>query len=238
MNARLLLPLAIVQGLWLLQRTPTLPAPAGDSGQLGRGRGRPLVVVGIGDSIMVGTGVREQRHSLTATYARLLHEHLSRDVAWRAHGRNGATSEAILCGVAPAARAADVYLLSCGVNDATRGVGVQQFAANFRAILALLRKKAPNATVLYGGLPPLDRFPALPWPLSAILAERVDAMRAAAAAALAEDGHSHCFQFPQAMPAEHFASDGFHPAERACERWARGLLELWPSSRSPPGATA
>lgn len=233
MNARLLLPLAIVQGLWVLQRTPTLPAPNGDSGQLGRGRGRPLSVVGVGDSIMVGTGVREQRHSLTATYARLLHECLARDVAWRAHGRNGATSEAILRGLAPEAQAADVYILSCGVNDATRGVAVMQFAANFRGILALLRRKSRHATILYGGLPPLDCFPALPWPLKAILAERVDEMRAAAAAALAEDGRAHCFQFPPAMPAEHFASDGFHPAEHACERWARGLLELWPSRGSP-----
>jgi hypothetical protein len=30
------------------------------------------------------------------------------------------------------------------------------------------------------------------------------------------------------MPREQFASDGFHPAETACQRWAEGLLELWP----------
>jgi hypothetical protein len=34
------------------------------------------------------------------------------------------------------------------------------------------------------------------------------------------------------MPADAFASDGFHPAETACERWARGLLELWPQAQA------
>ena len=44
-----------------------------------------------------------------------------------------------------------------------------------------------------------------------------------------------CFDFPETMPADQFASDGFHPAESACEHWARGLLDLWP--RSMPADT-
>jgi lysophospholipase L1-like esterase len=229
MNLRLLMPFAIMQGLWLWQRTPTLPAPAGSAGRIGPGRGLPLKVIGVGDSIMVGTGVREQCHSLTATYARLLHERLVRDVEWRVHGSNGATSSVVLERVVPQTDYAHVYVVSCGVNDATRGVPVPKFAENLAGILQRLRRKSPRATILYVGLPPLDRFPALPWPLNAILAERVKAMQVAAAEVIARDRRAHCFHFPASMPPDQFASDGFHPAEHGCERWARGLLDLWPS---------
>jgi lysophospholipase L1-like esterase len=222
----LLVPIALVQGLWLWQRTPTLPAPSGNSGRAGR-RGRAAVrLVGIGDSIMAGTGVRQQRHSLTATCARLLHERTGCDVEWCAHGVNGATSATVLQRVVPTASDADVYLVSCGVNDATRGVAPARFADNLRQILGLLRRKSPRATILYGGLPPLDHFPLLPWPLNTVLAARVREMLAAAADLFKEHDRVHCFRFPQSVPTEQFASDGFHPAEAACEHWARGLVDL------------
>jgi lysophospholipase L1-like esterase len=237
MNARLLMPLAIVQGLWVLQRTPRLPAPSGNSGRLGVGLGTPLKVAGLGDSIMVGTGVRDQCHSLTATYARLLHERLVRDVEWRVHGFNGATSADVLHKLSPGVQCAHVYIISCGVNDATRGVPVSRFAENLAQILQSLRRKSPRATILYGGLPPLDSFPALPWPLKAILAEQVNQMQVAAAGIVARDERAHCFYFPSSMPAEQFASDGFHPAEQACERWANGLLDLWPPTVTPVDRT-
>ena len=238
----LLLPIAFVQGLWLWQRTPSLPVPDGNSGRLGRHGGRSWRVAGVGDSIMAGTGVQDQRHSLTASYARLLHESLQRDVEWSVHGIKGATSATVLRQVAPNAPRADVYLVSCGVNDATRGVPTAEFVANLGAILALLRQKSPQSTILYGGLPPLDSIPLFPWPLKSVLAERVHEMRTAVAGLLARCDRVWSFRFPETMPADQFASDGFHPAESACERWARGLLDLWPKVpgpvASPPLATS
>jgi lysophospholipase L1-like esterase len=223
----LLVPIALMQGLWLWQRTPTLPAPPGNSGRIGRRGPAPLRLVGVGDSIMAGTGVRDQRHSLTATYARLVHERTACDVEWRTHGVNGATSATILQQVAPRVTRADVYLVSCGVNDATRGVAPARFAENLREILRLLRRKSPQSTIIYGGLPPLDHFPLLPWPLKSVLATRVGEMLAAAADLFQEHERVLCFRFPPSVPADQFASDGFHPAETACEQWARGLLDLW-----------
>jgi lysophospholipase L1-like esterase len=159
MKHQLLLPLAIVQGLWVLQRTPRLPAPKGRAGRIGNGSTgngngvaaeRPLRVVGVGDSIMAGTGVREQCDSLTAAFARLLHERAGRHVEWRVHGANGATSAAVLHTFAPRAPTADVYLLSVGVNDATRAVPPDRFAENIRGVFELLRRKAPDSVIFYG----------------------------------------------------------------------------------------
>ncbi|MEY2921013.1 MAG: hypothetical protein RL261_2318 [Pseudomonadota bacterium] len=228
MDAKILLPIAVLQGLWVLQRTPTLPSPMGRAGRVGIGLGAPLRIIGVGDSIIAGTGVRNQSNSLTATYARLLQGRLQRDVEWRVHGINGATSASVLHKLAPAVPSAHVYLLSIGVNDVIHGVEPHRFAANLEGTLELLRRKSPDAVILFGGLPPLDSFPALPWPLRSILAQRAKDLQRTAADVATRHPHTACFHFPPDMPREQFASDGFHPAEPACERWAEGLLELWP----------
>ena len=228
MESKLLMPIAVLQGLWVLQRTPRLPAPSGRAGRIGVGLGAPLRVVGLGDSIMAGTGVRDQCNSLTATYARLLQGRMQRDVEWRVHGCNGATSAAVLHKVAPGAPSAHVYVLSVGVNDATRGVPPARFARNLHGLAELLRRKSPDATIVFGGLPPLECFPALPWPLNSILAQRARELQRVATTVAASHERMLCFEFPPRMPVEQFAADGFHPAEIACQRWAEGLLDLWP----------
>jgi len=228
MDAKILMPIAVLQGLWVLQRTPRLPSPTGRAGRIGIGLGAPLRIIGVGDSIIAGTGVRDQCNSLTATYARLLQGRLQRDVEWRVHGFNGATSASVLHKLAPAVPSAHVYLLSMGVNDVTHGVEPQRFAANLESTFELLRRKSPDAMILFGGLPPLDTFPALPWPLRSILAQRAKDLQRTAVDVAARHPHTACFHFPPDMPRDQFASDGFHPAEPACQRWAEGLLELWP----------
>ena len=227
MDSSLLMPIAMLQGLWLLQRTPRLPVPSGRAGRIGSRPGAPLRVVGLGDSIMAGTGVREQRHSLTACYAQLLQDRMHRDVEWQVHGHNGATSAAVLRTVAPTVPSAHVYLLSVGVNDVTWGVEPARFSRNLQQLVRLLRDKSPRATIIFGGLPPLECVPALPWPLRPIMAQRARELQQVACLVAARNERMWCFDFPPVMPAEQFASDGFHPAEAACERWAAGLLELW-----------
>jgi hypothetical protein len=67
----------------------------------------------------------------------------------------------------------------------------------------------------------------LPWPLNSVLAARARELQQVAAQTTARYERAFCFEFPASMPPEQFASDGFHPAEIACERWAMGMLDLW-----------
>jgi lysophospholipase L1-like esterase len=191
------------------------------------GRGSRIRVVGVGDSVMVGTGVRRQRDSLTGSYARQLQARSHCDVEWRVRGFVGATSGEVLQHVAPAAPVADVYLLSVGVNDVTHRIEPAAFAENLAAVLRLLRDKSPSATIIFGGLPPLECFPSLPWPLRPVMAERARQLQSAAAMVTARDERAHCHSFPCEMPRRLFAEDGFHPAEDACRTWASRLLDLW-----------
>jgi lysophospholipase L1-like esterase len=233
MSTAVLLPIALVQGYWLLKRTPSLPVPEGRSGRFGTGTNAALQVVGLGDSVIAGSGVGELCNSVTGAYARLLHERMRRDVEWHVAGRVGATTGQILSDLLPDTPRADAYVVSGGVNDTTRGVSPAHFADNLRRIFTALRAKAPGAAILYCGLPPLEHFPALPWPLNTVLAARARAYQRHALEIVASDPAAFCFLFPPKMCPTQFASDGFHPVESACEQWAAGLLDLWPLATSP-----
>jgi lysophospholipase L1-like esterase len=187
-------------------------------------------VAGVGDSIIAGVGVDEQRHALVGQFARRLHERTGRPVDWKAVGFNGATSAEVARSMARRAPAADVYLLSVGVNDMTRAVAAKRFAGNVASLVASLRNRSPTATIVFVGIPPLAMFPALPWPLGALLGERARSMQAAARATLSGE-NALCFDFPESLPAGGFARDGFHPAADACREWAEWLLELWLNPR-------
>ena len=235
MPTRLLLPIALAQGLWVRQTVPRLPPAAGRRGTFGTGSSDPLRVVGVGDSIIAGVGVEHQGRALLGHFARRLHERSGRPVRWRACGVNGADSTLIRERIAPAAPAADFYIVSAGVNDAVRGFGTTRFATNMAAVATTLRRKSPQAVLIFAGIPPLDRFPALPWPLGAVLGARAARLQATARAA-APGMHAICFDFPANLPAGGFARDGFHPAEAACDAWAGWLLEAWLSRASHPAS--
>jgi len=235
---RLLLPVALAQGLWVRQTTPRLPPARGHRGRSGEGPDS-IRVTGVGDSIIAGVGVDEQRHALVGQFARRLHERTRRPVEWRAVGFNGATSAEVARSVAQRVPGADVYLLSVGVNDVTHAVAARMFAGNVASLVAALRNRSPAATILFVGIPPLAMFPALPWPLGALLGERARSLQAAARATLTGE-NAFCFDFPESLPAGGFAPDGFHPAADACGEWAEWLLEQWLNPRrsadSSPGA--
>jgi lysophospholipase L1-like esterase len=229
MPERLLLPVALAQGLWLRSTTPRLPPARGHRGRFGEGPDS-VRVAGVGDSIIAGVGVDEQRHALVGQFARRLHERTRRPVEWKAAGFNGATSAEVARSIARRVPGADVYLLSVGVNDATHAVAVRKFAGNVASLVATLRNRSPAATIVFVGIPPLAMFPALPWPLSSLLGERARRLQAAAREALAGES-ALCFDFPESLPAGGFARDGFHPAADACGEWAQWLLDLWINRR-------
>ncbi len=238
MASPLLFPVALLQGLWVRATTPRLPVARGRRGRFGAGP-RPIRVVGVGDSIIAGVGVETQQLALVGHFARRLHEIEGRPTVWRLHGFNGATSAGIRERIARHVADADVYLVSVGVNDAVRGIDPAAFATNLRDLVKTLRGRSPHATVIFAGIPPLESFPSLPWPLGALLGERGLRLQAAARA-LSESNDFVCFSFPPRLAGDTFSRDGFHPAAAACDRWAEWLLDAWLSSRPPvaPGGTA
>jgi lysophospholipase L1-like esterase len=131
--------------------------------------------------------------------------------------------EQLLGRIAP--KPADLLLIAFGVNDVTAYRAPKAFAADLAGLITDARERVGNAAVIVAGVAPLNCFPALPWPLRNILGWRSAALQAAA------DGLTA--RFPRlvverisGLDPNLFASDGFHPNQRAHAIWGEEIAAL------------
>lgn len=213
-------PLLLAEGLYARVATARLP-PARDSrGSVGSGP-RTLTLAGLGDSIIAGIGVERHADGLVGQVGARIAERAGQRVAWHAVGRSGVTVGAILEDLLPEALAVDpeFVVLSVGVNDAVAGTGPEAFKRDLKALVDALSASRRHPAVVFGGIPPLASFPALPWPLSRLLGDRAAALQEAAVSLTGYRGLK-VVVFPTSLSRAAFARDGFHPAATGCEAWS------------------
>lgn len=180
------------------------------------------LVVGLGDSVTAGDGLRGLDESVTARVA----ERLS--AAWVVRARSGLTSRGIadLLDRAVAAddvAAADVVVVSVGVNDLLRLRSLRTWRRNLGRLLARVTGLTRGTVVLLG-MPPVHVFPRLPRPVAVVLGARARRMDRVGVDVARAYG---VLRIP--LPAdllEHeaaFAADGFHPSALAHDQLA-GLV--------------
>lgn len=216
-------PLLLAQGLYARLRAGRMGPAQSPQGRVGTG---PAVrLAGLGDSIIAGVGVSHHAEGLIGQVAKRLSAS-GVAVEWNAVGLSGADAERVLVELLP--RAADwepdFVVLSVGVNDAVRGTDPGVFKQRLRAIVEGLTATRRAPAVVFGGIPPLDSFPALPRPLSTLLGERARRLQARAVALAGYRGLK-VVSFPPALAREAFARDGFHPRAEGCATWASWVAD-------------
>lgn len=224
-----MLPVLGVQA-WLVHRdTPRLPPAGGpDNGEV-PGDGEALRIVLLGESPVDGVGVSDHRDALGGQLAVHLARHTGRRIRWHAVGRNGMTARKALRHLVPRLpqAPADLLVIALGVNDCMILSRPGRWASDLRHLI--LRARAHlggHVPVALSAVPPMDRFPALPRPLSLVLGLRSRALDAAArAVARRMPGVRHVPLTGQRAGREHFCEDGFHPSTLGYERWAALLAE-------------
>ena len=223
------LPLLGLQGLWVRLRTPVLPeagppytgtiSPSGPTTQ------PALHLLVIGESTAAGVGAPSHAAGLTGCTAAALAARWERPVAWRAHGRSGATAADVHHDLLPSlgrphadAPTADVVLVALGVNDTIRRTSPAAWRNEIAGLVVDLRARFQPTTIVLAGVPAMARFPALPSPLRHFLGAhgtRLD--RELADLAAAAPGVCHC---PTPLPdPHHFAPDRFHPGPVGYAAW-------------------
>lgn len=218
-----LLPLLAAQGLLVRARALRLPEPPGDRCGI-EGAGPRLRLLVLGDSAAAGVGAPHQRFALAGQLvAELANAH---EVHWRLHARTGHTvADATAALAAIDGERYDVAVTSVGVNDATKRLAPEQFAARMARLVDILRTRHGARRVVASGLPPMHRFPALPQPLRTFIgahARRLD--EALAALAARRDDLTYVpLAFDPALDAGAMAEDGFHPGPPAYRAWAHHL---------------
>ena len=207
------MPWLLPQALWVRLRAPRFAGAAGSpSGSFGEGE--PLHVLGIGDSIIAGVGVREHDLGLVGHTARLLAESSGRCVHWHAFGKIGADSHDLIGGLEAIRNTpADVVLVSVGVNDLTSLRLTHQWRASLNRLMDEISRCWPGAYIVLSGLPPMQSFPLLPQPLRGLSGVRARRFDAIAASLVSTRSRAIHVPLPFELEPELFADDGFHPSE-------------------------
>lgn len=219
-----LAPILYAQGKYVRKVTLRLPEAAGDRcGRVGTGPALRLLV--LGDSAAAGVGVNQQEQALAGRLAAQLSEYY--DVTWRLHAKTGNTTTDNIATLQELTGASyDLVVVSTGVNDVTTGVSVKQWCRQLRDLHQRLQQDFNSKLVIYSGVPPMGKFPALPYPLRFFMGKRatmfdhylqqtVAGLSGAAYVALNHD----------AAPLDEtaIAHDGFHPGAPAYQYWAEQI---------------
>lgn len=118
----------------------------------------------------------------------------------------------------------DLALVALGVNDATALQSTRAFRQDVRVLCERLHERHGIRRILWSGLPPVHRFPALPQPLRHVLGRKAIELDAV----LREQGADYV-PMPSRLDDAWIASDGFHPGPQAYRAWA---IQLAPYLRT------
>ncbi len=211
----------LAQGRRVRKTVPRLPEAAGPrAGTVGTGPVLRLLIVG--DSAAAGVGAETQADALCGQLVSLLAP--DRTVTYRLEATTGHTSADCVAALRTAAPAVfDLAVTSLGVNDATALRSTSRFLADQRQLLTVLRDRFAVRHVLLGGLPPVGRFPALPWPLRAVIGAYADRLHEALAGLAAQDPDVGFVDLRAVLTLSEadMARDGFHPGPAVYAAWAR-----------------
>ena len=223
-----LFPLVALQGSVTRRRVPCLPPVQPPHHGLVAGRGSTIRLLAIGESTVAGVGLAHSEETVAATTARALARRTQRPVAWRGLGLSGATVDQAAERLLPriAREAADLLVISFGVNDTLAYRSPSTFAGDLAALVTAARARIGDAAVVVTGVAPLACFPALPWPLRTILNWRSVALQEAAEGLGTQFPRLVVERFSEPLGPQLFAVDGFHPNVEAHALWGEEIASL------------
>jgi lysophospholipase L1-like esterase len=214
-----LFPVLLSQAFALRRHALTLlPAAGPTRGRIGRGE--PLRLLAIGDSIIAGVGARRIEHSTVMHAARFMSGRLAREIHWHASGMIGAGARRVRCEAVPMLpeQPFDVILVSVGVNDVLRLERSGRFRRQLLKLIRELKRHSPHAVIGYLGLPPLDRFPKLRRPLRWMVGQRIRRFDTIAREAIARVPNAFHIPVSFSPRPRMFSDDGLHPSETSQRR--------------------
>ena len=211
-----LFPFVLPQAIRVRKNAPRFPG-AGGPREGTTGKGAPLNLLAVGDSIIAGVGAGDLSRALVGQTAEQLADRLGCRIDWAARGSIGADSNKILHRLVtrlPEMKA-DVILLSVGVNDVTGLTRVSRWQQNLTDLLTALQRHSPGAIVAVAGIPPLKGFPLLPQPLRALFGLRGDIFDRAARKMVSRYPWALYVPLEFDPTPEKFSADGYHPSEES-----------------------
>ncbi|WP_158089142.1 SGNH/GDSL hydrolase family protein [Cognaticolwellia mytili] len=219
MVTALIFPLLLLQAIAVRLTVLRLPEPDGErSGYCGDGSELRLLIVG--DSAAAGVGVTKQAQAISGQLTTSLAE--KHRVNWLLVARTGFTSSDLIAELnALPSQQFNYVLISVGVNDVTGLTRAKQWSKNITTIAHILKTKFGAPNVIFSGVPPMEKFKAIPFPLNFFLGKQANKLNELMITALACEQKNTILKFDLPFKPEYLAKDGIHPSELAYSAWAQ-----------------
>jgi lysophospholipase L1-like esterase len=223
-------PFLVAQGNYVRRMTPRLPEAAGPTGGVAGQDydGLPLSLLALGESPVAGVGVDRHEEAITCQLAQALSARLQRRINWSAYGKNGITVREALTQLVPCIpkQRVDIALVAFGVNDTTAFHSAARWREDVRNILTALDAQCAPRLIVLSGVPPMERFPALPPPLRWIMGLKARVLDSAARDLTLRWPHvRHVGLALDPADKTMMAIDGYHPSQVGCIAWASLLAD-------------
>ena len=215
----LLAPVLIRQGRRVKQRTPRLAEARGARSGIQKGGPRSIRLLILGDSAAAGTGVAQQESCLSHQIPKALASRYTVD--WALEAQSGLTTKKMadrLERMAP--HAYDLAVTSLGVNDVKANVPAAEWIEDQKRLVSLLKERFSVSQILVTAVPPMEKFPALPWPLSWYLGRQAAAFNRRLSQWLETETDCTFLKIDLPLDPELMAEDGFHPGPVLHRIWA------------------
>ncbi|HET7735382.1 MAG TPA: SGNH/GDSL hydrolase family protein [Nocardioidaceae bacterium] len=217
------------QGASVRRTALRLPEALGPDHDHPRSSGTPLNLYVVGDSVAAAVGLDHHSTSLAGRLGDLLA--LEGPVRRRVLAVSGFDAAQARQLVEGRLSDADVVVVSIGVNDTKNLHSRRRWRTELGALLDSVTRQAPQARVVLLGIPPMERFPALPTALGLVLGVRSRLMDRVGREVATRYPTVRRLDLPRSeftVLQDPFARDGFHPSEAMHELFAtriRGLLD-------------
>jgi len=207
-----LLGLIVWQGKQVKKNAIRLPEAAGVRENRKNG---VLSFLHIGESTVAGVGVDNINQGLSANIIETIKRSNSCELDWQILGVNGATIKDSLTFSADHLTP-DILLITFGVNDTTKMTSKQNWVEGIKYCVE--KYSDTNTQVFFTSVPPMQKFPLLPFPLRTLLGWRSAFLDRELKKVCRQNKWHHLFvEFGSS--GDLMANDGYHPNARGYALW-------------------
>ena len=217
-------PLLWFQGMKLKREVPRLPTPGDRPYGICKGKVKEFNIVGLGESPMAGVGIAKHALTLTGLTAVKLNKILDCSVNWKILAESGLSLKNLNKLIKEQSdKNADLILVSMGGNDVFQLTPPWVWKNNINTCVKLLFQKENKPLILFSPVPPVGRFPAIPYPLRIVFGFWEFLLQASLAQAI--NSMDNAYFLDERLPdgKEYYLEDGIHPSLLAYHPWSEKL---------------
>mgnify|MGYP002700081052 CR=1 FL=1 len=215
--------IALPQGLWLKKYSLRMPEAKGPRKiSFGSQQKNKMKLLYLGESPAAGVGIADIKYAVSAQVADKLA--VTQTVEWQLLAQNGIKIKELLLKLQQTeTQQPDISIITLGVNDCTGLTPSGKWQEQVAGLITELRDRG-SQHIFFTAVPPLQRFPLLPAPLSWVMGHRASILNDGLLKVCAQNG-AEFIAFSATLEAKYMSIDGYHPNEKGAELWANSISQ-------------